>query len=71
MDPALEAAYQQFGRALGEAPRETAKIVQQKLGIEQNTQQPISSQPRMAQRQRPQQRCALCARLSDHSLKLG
>ncbi|CAL5230059.1 g13510 [Coccomyxa viridis] len=56
MDPALEAAYQQFGRALGEAPRETAKIVQQKLGIEQTTQQPISSQPRMAQRQRPQQR---------------
>ncbi len=65
LDPELEAAYQQFGRALGEAPRETASIVQRKLGIEQDTQRPSSSQARTAQRQRPQQRCAPCALLSN------
>ena len=64
LDPALEAAYKQFGKALGEAPRETAKIVQQKLGLEQEPQRPSGSQVRSTQQQRSQQRYVNCSLLS-------
>lgn len=59
LSPELEAAYQQFGRALGEAPRETARIVQAKLGQEQE-QTGKRSAPQAAARQSrsPTQRCA-------------
>lgn len=57
LSPELEAAYQQFGRALGEAPREIARIVQAKLGQEQQ-QTGLRSAPQAAARQSrsPQQR---------------
>ena len=55
LDPELEAAYQQFGRALGETPRETASIVQGKFNLEQQTERPKSSQATATQ---PRQRYA-------------
>ena len=67
LDPELEAAYQQFGRALGEAPRETARIVQSKLGSEEDRRQYSSSQAAVAaQKKSPQQRCVPSGSLSDH-----
>ena len=67
LDPALEAAYQQFGKALGEAPRETARIVQTKLGLEQDTQRPDGSKAGSPRAQRTQQKCVLFCSLSDRS----
>ena len=70
LDQALEAAYQQFGRALGEAPRETARVVQRKLGLKKDTQTPNISQAGSVQQQMAQQRCALCARSSTQSHRM-
>jgi len=67
LDPELEAAYQQFGRALGEAPRETARIVQSKLGSEEDRRQYSSSQAAVAARKKsPQQRCVPSGRWTSH-----
>ena len=56
LDPELEAAYQQFGRALGETPRETARIVQGNLGTEPKLQQLRGPRGVATQSQRPKQR---------------
>ena len=67
LDPELEAAYEQFGRALGEAPRETARIVQSKIGSGEERKQQSSSQAAVAARKKsPQQRCVPSGSLSDH-----
>ena len=59
LSPELEAAYQQFGRALGEAPKETARIVQAKLGQEQQqTGQRSAPQAAARQSRSPPHRCA-------------
>lgn len=45
LDEEVEAAYKQFGRALGETPRETSKAVRAKYNIPAALPQPAARRP--------------------------
>ncbi|CAL8469136.1 g8677 [Coccomyxa elongata] len=45
LDEEVEAAYKQFGRALGETPRETSKVVRAKYNIPAAPPQPLARRP--------------------------
>ena len=58
LDEEVEAAYKQFGRALGETPRETSKVVRAKYNIPASPLQPAAR--RVVSPGSPSERCRTC-----------
>ncbi len=63
LDEEVEAAYKQFGRALGETPRETSKVVRAKYNIPAAPPQQLARRPVGPAGPSERCRCSFCTLL--------